>query len=487
MVESPNNAANSRSHLRSLEANSGAVFMRKLALKVDPVNAPKLSLFAWNLGLRGDFASMPRCITDTLTKSELLSLASVYFAKVHVIYAVVERSSFLQAVDSRWSCSGQQGTHSYDPVLCGVAALGYFFSRSKPEAKELEVAKCARLLLDESTSVVPSVPTVIGWMLRVIYLRVTSTPHAAWMASCTTMHMIEAAALHSEPTPDSILHRPADTCDPEYRRRIFGVAQHLNIWISFDLGRSRVALRGTSSLPPTRSPDHVTAELLDFLPLSETLDPDNNPDSSDLEEVLANVLASSPSHPASRLTQCNLMLCVYRRLRALHHNISGQLLDEVLACCTRGIRSSKEFLENAAPWHHVAYVPFQIICILLAIDTRAALNQLEFAMETLAAVAAAYATDSMKEAYKTARLLVLLHQKRKEEDARMLGGVLKFPQAAQPTQDGHGSSSQLPIGDGAADLSWLDDLALDMSGLEDFDWNQFLTDDASWSMTMPEI
>ncbi|CAI4217744.1 unnamed protein product [Parascedosporium putredinis] len=45
-VETPTSGVHR--HLCSLEANSGAAFARKLALKIDPKNAPRMHLFAWN-------------------------------------------------------------------------------------------------------------------------------------------------------------------------------------------------------------------------------------------------------------------------------------------------------------------------------------------------------------------------------------------------------------------------------------------------------
>lgn len=472
-----------------MEANSGAVFMRKLALKMDPVNAPKLSLFAWNLGTRGEYPAYPRRITDILTKIELLSLAAVYFEKCHPILGFLDREVFMYNLEKRWLPGQMETPHSFDPVLCGVAILGYRFSYLRPEPKELELAKAAAILLEQSAaSTTASMDTVIGSMLRVLYLRLTASPHVTWMASCALMHMIEAAGLNSEPSPTSVLHRPADECDPEFRRRLFGVAQHFNIWISYDMGRSRVALRGTDTLPPSPRQGDITTQLLDFLPLAEGLDPDKNPDSVELEAALSSVLDTVPSHAASILTQCNLVLCMYRRLRVLNHNISGHLLDRVLATCARSIHCAREMLDNMCPWHHVAYVPFQVICALLAMDTRASLGQIGSAMETLAAVTSVYNSDSMKEAYSTARLLVLLQQKRKEEDAKILTGVLRLPSQTQPQPKANGdpSTTMPPVGaDTVADFSWLDDLAVDMPYMQDFDWNQFLNDDGSWYMAMP--
>lgn len=484
--------ATAHSHLRSIEANSGAAFMRRLALKMDPVNAPKLSLFAWNLGARGEYFPPPRSISEIISSSDMQALATVYFEKIHLVYGFIDRQLFTRMIDRPWQIDQKQPhTAEEEAVLCGVAALAYLFTCLKPDQKELELSKRARILLEQSIgSLSPSLDTVTGWMLRVVYLRLTATPHLAWMASCTLMHMIEAAGLHTEPSPDSVLHRPAGAaCNPEVRRRLFGVAQHLNIWISFDLGRSRVALRGISSLPPSPRPEDVTTHLLEFLPLSESLDPDRNPDSPELEAVLSSVLESVPQHPASTLTQCNLMLCVYRRLRALNHNISGPLLDRVLASCARGTQSARDLLDSVNPWHHVAYSPFQIICTLLVIDTRAALSQLEFAMETLGAVVAVYDTPSMKEAYSTARLLVLLHQKRKEEDARILSGALNVTWQLEPASVSETTSpaTQRRQDDPQATYSWLDDLTTDMPGLQDFDWNQFLADDTSWYMDLPNV
>jgi hypothetical protein len=34
--------------------------------------------------------------------------------------------------------------------------------------------------------------------LRTFYLRLTGRPHGAWMASCISMHLVEASGLHKE-------------------------------------------------------------------------------------------------------------------------------------------------------------------------------------------------------------------------------------------------------------------------------------------------
>jgi hypothetical protein len=175
-------------------------------------------------------------------------------------------------------------------------------------------------------------------------------------------------------------------------------------------------------------------------------------------------------------------------------------------------------------WHQVANVPFQVVCTLLAIDNRAALGLLPDAMETLREVLGAYDTGVMREAYSTAYLLIALHQRRKEDDTRALGEVLRANAAAavavpvlevqqKPETGGEGraaeaglgmdegevqrttqmptaTQTQVPAQDvlgpvSDAELSWLGDLMIDMPSLQNFDLDQFLMTDVPWPL--PEM
>ncbi|RFU23639.1 hypothetical protein B7463_g12699, partial [Scytalidium lignicola] len=237
--------------LKSLEANSGAAFMRRLGLSIDPVNAPKLHLFAWNVGARspstGAEASASFRIVDIISQGEMQMLASVYFEKIHPCYAFVDRDVFFQHVGARWQ---PFLTEVYDSVLCGVAALGSFFSRSSGVIEQRLVALSKTILNSYPAVKPPSMDLILGWICRVVYLRTTATPLTAWMASCTAMHLIEAAGLHREASSGSVLITSSE-CSEDSRRRVFGVAQHLHTWISFDLGLSRVSLQGAVASPPS--------------------------------------------------------------------------------------------------------------------------------------------------------------------------------------------------------------------------------------------
>ncbi|KAE8150380.1 hypothetical protein BDV25DRAFT_172201 [Aspergillus avenaceus] len=478
----------------SLEANSGAAFVRKLALKIDPANAPRLHLFAWNVGTRHPLPppmnpppTIPAVsIVDIVSQDKMRLLATTYFEKVDPCYGFISRDYLYHQVGRRWLPPTAENALSYGPydaVLCGVAAFGFLFSRRQATPAEYQLAEAARLILDQYmlADASSSVEIITAWVLRVAYLRMTVTPDFAWMASCSLMHLVEATDLHREPSPDTTLALTSQLCDPEVRRRLFCMARHLNVWISFELGRSRVVLHGASSVPPAPRP---TGEIFNLLPVSESLDPNKVQDSSDLESIMFNVLEVVHTLPPNILAQCNLMLCIYRRLRTLDFVISGSILDRVLALSKTGLQAARTMVASLCPWHHIANVPFQIICTLLSIDSRASLALLGEAMQTLREVVLAYDTDVMREAYNTAYLLILLHNRRKEEDTNALRDVLRA--------NGAGAAPRMEISEPIAEpnhsladypgFSWLSDLVVDMPSLQNFDLEGFMATDATWPL-----
>ena len=465
--------------LQSLEANSGAAFVRKLALALDPTNAPRLHLFAWNLFLGArtlDSRARVRPVVEIISRATMESLATIYLDKVDPCYGFIDHGVLQQHVQSRWDSASIEDP--YDAVLCGIVALGFLFSRAHVESIELDAIETARHILEQSTDSRPSIDIVTGWVLRVAYLRMTASPHAAWMASCTMMHTIEASGIHSTQTSSTIPVLSTQDVTPELRRRVLGIARHLNIWISFDLARSRVVLPHAESAMPSVRPGDYTIELLNLLPVSERLDPEKNSNILDLRTALRDVLTQEHTEPPSVLAQCNLALLLLRRLRALNFNISGSLLDEVLGLTSKAIRSAQAMLNSGNPWHHVANVPFQVICMLLAIDTPSSIAQLADAVKTLSNLAQIYDTEATKEALNTACLLVHLHQKRKNSDAKNLAEILRIysPFSFVGTQINGGSHENAAKWDGLNNPSWLDELMTDLPNLSGFDIDQLLID-----------
>ncbi|CAI4217641.1 unnamed protein product [Parascedosporium putredinis] len=337
-VETPTSGVHR--HLCSLEANSGAAFARKLALKIDPKNAPRMHLFAWNPFLGSRDGARPSI--------------SVYFDKVDPVYGFVNREELALQVHHRWRNLDLQ--NEYDCILHGVAALGCLFSQVDVSSLERICAQTARTMLERALSSNPTVASITAWALRVTYLRITGRPHAAWMASCLLMHMVEAGvALRA--FKESVLPLAGDDIDPEIRRRLFG--DH----------PAQCVHHG-----PSTRPGDQTVELLELLPYAEILDPGQAPETSELEATLDTVLGLTYSIPPTKLARCNLVLCICRRLKSLNISFTAPVLERILSVTLEGIQAARTLLDQRAPWHHMANIPFQIVCILLAIDTNDALH-----------------------------------------------------------------------------------------------------------------
>ncbi|KAG5982563.1 hypothetical protein E4U55_001710 [Claviceps digitariae] len=471
-------AAHPQNQARSLEANSGSAFVRRLALRLDPKRNPRMQTFAWNtfLGSRAaNHTPASRPLTLLLTQNDMQDLAIIYFQQVDPTYGFLDRSQVTQQIQIRWTTHLAQ--HEEDAVLCGIAALGYLFSSTESDRVEHDLVESARALLEQAMHKQPSATCIAAWLLRVTYLRLAGTHYEAWMASCMVMHMIEAGG-PTMVTPADDTGLPSTHRNPniENARRMVLVAQHLNTWMSFDMGFTRVALTSIATMQtPMPRPGDFTCEITELLPYTVELDPERRPTPTDLETALHNVLKRVHSIPPTILAQCNLALCLCRRLRSMDVALTEPVLQQILNLTTSAIHAARSILGARAPWHHMAYIPFQIVCVLLAIDTASSISQLRDAMQCLLAISSVYNTPATQDALKTARSLVLLHQRGKEMFALALNDILKLCPIHHPETATDGLTS-LPD-----NINWFEELPYDFSEIQYLDIEHFLGPEFFWN------
>ncbi|PNP58344.1 hypothetical protein THARTR1_01859 [Trichoderma harzianum] len=255
--------------VRRVEANCSAAFVRNMSLKINPTSAPRFSLFGWNTGARqpstpGD-AFTPLAINMT-SLQHIEALAQVHFDKVNCCYGFIDRQCFFKRLKTRWQTPSEP--QMFDAILTGVAALGSLFSQRTVTTIESQLVAKSRSILDaHHLTEPPSLDLLTAWTLRTVYLRITDSPYATWIASSTLMHLIEVSELHS--TLRSAMPQCDQYDDDGIRRRLVGVARHLNVWTSYDLGLPRVPYQ-ESDLPvqDLRDPGNYTAETLSLLPAS---------------------------------------------------------------------------------------------------------------------------------------------------------------------------------------------------------------------------
>ncbi|KAL7916683.1 hypothetical protein GGI35DRAFT_433812 [Trichoderma velutinum] len=442
--------------VRRVEANCSATFARNMALKINPARAPRLSLFGWNTGARQPSASgeafTPLTI-DMTSLQQIEALAQVYFDKVHRCYGFIDCERFFKRLKARWQAPSE--SQMFDAILTGVAALGSLFSQRTATTLELQLVAKARSILDaHHLTEPPSLDLLTAWTLRTVYLRITDSPYATWIASSTLMHLIEGSELHYT-LRSTVLHR--NEREDDIRIRLVGVARHLNVWTSYDLGLPRVPYQEND--PPVYDmldPGNYTAEILSLLPASVGLDPGNPTDGKNLISTLSELLKSSHTQPPSTMAQSNLVLCVLRRIYAQAVDLSPAMVDKVLALFRNALSCAQELVRHCSPWHQVANVPFQIVCFLLVMDTRSSLSLLADALDTLNFTASLYKTDTMKDACNAAQLLIRLQQQRRKEDVAIFDDALK----ARREVENDGATPTTAIGN---DRNWFGAFFADLS------------------------
>ncbi|GES60157.1 protein RDR1 [Aspergillus terreus] len=412
-IETPHipTTSHARDFTESLEANSGAAFVRKIALKVDPANAPKLNLFSWNIGTRklpsglGTVSVVP--IVDLVSLAKMQSLANVYFTKVDPCYGFIDSAVFFARLDARWRSSSPNDT--YDSVLAGVAALGLLFSERSIKITEPRTSLAGRR-------------------------------NSMGSSSGLLAHDVSAiSGLDSKFYLDSS-------------------------------NRSGKAASGVTK--PDREPGDFTVEILSLLDVSASLSPEKENNDNDLRVALLRTLNGNHTQPPSILGQCNLVLCLLRRLRMTNITASSETMMQILNLFGRALDSARTMLATCCPWHHVANVPFQMITVLLEMDTSPALGILPNALQTLKLVASTYDTDTMREAYSTARLLITLYQRRRSEDTKLLSHLLN-----DHNQDAASAPLHRQIVPNPDEVSWLEGLVADVPTLQGVDLYEFLQAD----------
>lgn len=281
------------------------------------------------------------------------------------------------------------------------------------------------------------------------------------------------------------------------------MARMLNSWVSFEYGRTRVALRGITARLPTPKEGDYTADYVDLYSISCCLDPETSDKAGQWEEFLEKLDAYQSRHDGIALSKANLGLCGYRRLRLANPNLSSDIINRIINIGLRGLEAARRMAEKGMPWWHVANVPFQTICVFLAMDIRESLSHLATAMRTLEFVVERFRTIAMKEALKTARFLVRLSKKRKDEDSEVLGLSLKkdasaedpqpenlkaavAPSLPRPQQQAQvngtpashaGNTTAVGYDETPTTASSSEDWNLDVLNDSQFDWNYFLTHD----------
>ncbi|CAG8350423.1 unnamed protein product [Penicillium salamii] len=402
---------------RNTELNSGGILAKRLGLWTDTCPVGGARLCSWNFRLRKEPRYMrgTRPLTEILSSTHMRHLTDIYFQEIQPVYKFLDRDMLDTAIAALQR--DEVSDCSMDSVLLGVAALACLFSEQETTLED-EIIQNARASLEYSTTLEsPTVNHVVAWLLRVIFLRFNGSPNAAWIASCTLMHMVETVNLHLDSHSGNSSAPTDGWYSPRLKRQIYCTAQIFNTWISYEYGKPRVIPRDASHIAALEG---WTAVDQVIWRLSDALDPNLHVEPTELEDMLSQVVEIQPTHSAVQLKRCNIALCIYRRLRVTGRTISKEAIDQILRTVDDGIFHATEMTKRKLPWWHILNVPFQVICVLLAIDTKESLQRVGKSFQTLQFIAHEYGTEAIDKTWESACTLLAIQSRRKKEDLDIL-------------------------------------------------------------------
>ncbi|CAI4052423.1 hypothetical protein SKDZ_15G5100 [Saccharomyces kudriavzevii ZP591] len=403
--------------------HSAVAFPRCLGLELRSTNPPRLHSFAWHCGIRPEENPNSHILLSGLvTKEEYYRISKVYFSVVHPIFDVVDPEQLAKNVERYWDGDGKM--LEYGAVIAGVIALGSFFLGSLGHPREMDVVQYAKGILDDPTFCrIPTVEQVSAWVLRTIYLRATSRPHVAWLASCITIHLSEAIGLHHEIDREDLvmtnnvpLRRTTEVS--EHTRRLFWCAWSINTILSYDYGRSSVTLNRITCKSVKETEGNHTVHLV---ALAQLIPQDCvNANATQLLQALAAVHKSPNAHPFLSLTKSDICLSLYRRLRLLNHILDKSVVLQIIDIGNTALSAAYALVKLDQAWWNVLSTSFQYVCVLLAIDTPESLSHVAAAMRTLDNITQVLGTHIAYEAQKTAKLLLEDSMKKKRQEIQQL-------------------------------------------------------------------
>ncbi|KAI9710358.1 MAG: hypothetical protein M1820_002853 [Bogoriella megaspora] len=426
--------------------SSAVAFPRILGIELGLQDPPRLSGFGWNTGMRPErMPNFGNRLFTQVSAQDAVRYINVYFDAIWPIFGVLQdRTHVMQICVEAWRLG--ELPIDVEAIICGMIALGSLFSPEKvPWAMEAGVVDQGLHLLDISMSWPPSqlsLKFVMGWLLRALYLRCTARPHLSWIASCNAVHIAEAIGLHQDVRNlDSLQQRPQEDLAKEagFRRKTFWTAMSLNRLFSTECGRTPLRLDFvTCPLDDLQDQWGSVAHFVDLcecLPDSTTCARDLTGNSQALGECLQRISDFAAELPALTLFKAEVCFTIYRKMRFFHMTPSASQIDLILDIIKDALPEAQSLSHRSWKWWTVVGVPFQSICVLIAIDTPASLALLTTAMETLAGVAGIFDTHLTREALRTAAQLIRGLQKKKSDDIESADRSLENPSVAKALAD----------------------------------------------------
>ncbi|PYI00056.1 C6 zinc finger domain protein [Aspergillus ellipticus CBS 707.79] len=413
-------------------ASAAMAFPHILGVALGSDSPPKMRSFAYNFGIRPEEASNAHCFLGNLISEEDLGFFSdVYFSVLGPIGDVMDPIIFAQRCRDYYNNSSSNMV-AFAAVAAGVAALGSFLSPNR-HPRESDLVQYAKSILDDPASMrLHGIDHIVAWGMRVFYLRATTRPSNAWIASCTQMHLCEAIGLHEEETIKKIATVAGAAVlghDADRLRRIFWVSWAGHNMLSYEYDRSPVGFRAVTCQPIISIPGSVADQ---FVQLIQIIPSPNSPFQLELQpptpsgELFGRLKALDNlqfTHPFLVVTKADISFCFYRRLYQFKVRIPDDIVQFVIDSGNAAMGAAEQQASQGRLFWNVIGSVFQYTCILLAIDAPVASAHIGAAFKGLENLVKAADTGLTREALSMARHLLSLKMAKKRRELAQLEAV----------------------------------------------------------------
>ncbi|KAL3479418.1 hypothetical protein BJX99DRAFT_78352 [Aspergillus californicus] len=445
-------------------ASAAMAFPHILGVALGSDSAPKMRSFAYNFGIRPEEQADTHCSLGKLISEEDLGrFSGVFFSALAPVGDVLDPRIYAQRCRDYYYSFGGTGI-AFAAVAAGVASLGSFLSPNR-HPRESDLVQYAKAILDDPASMrLLSIDHVIAWGMRVLYLRATTRPSNAWIASCTQMHLCETVGLHEEGNIKKIASMAGAAelgHDADRLRRIFWISWAGHNMLSYEQDCSAVQFRAVTCQAILPTPGSVAS---DFVRLVQIIPAPNSPfhlqrqpssPSDELFERLKALDELQVTYPFLVVTKADIALCFYRRAYQLKTWIPDNFIKLVIESGNAGVQAAEQLASQGRLFWNVIGSVFQYACVLLAIDTPTASVHIGTAFKGLENLVKAADTGLTREALSIARHLLSLNMAKKRKELAQLEAVeasYHFFQAEPASDD---------VDNAVPDINW------------ELDWDQF--------------
>ncbi|CAI7661902.1 unnamed protein product [Penicillium viridicatum] len=461
---------------RYVGASAAMAFPHILGLSLGSDSLPKMHSFAYNFGIRPEEASNAHgSLAKLISEDDLGLFSGVYFSVMAPIGDYIDPRIYAQRCRDYYHGSGSTPV-VFGAVAAGVAALGSFLSPNK-HPRESKLVEYAKAILEDPASIrVLGVDYIIAGAMRVFYLRATTRPNNAWVASCNIMHLCEAVGLHEEENIKkmaSVAGAAIVGHDADRLRRIFWISWAGHSMLSYEFDRSSVQFGAVTCQPIIPISGSVADQ---FVQIAQIIPSPNSPfqlecqpltPGEELFERLKALDKLQVTHPFLIVTKADVAFCFYRRIYQLKIGIPDGITQLIINSGNAAVEAAEQLVNQGFLFWNVIGGVFQYACILLAIDTPAASVHIAAAFKGLENLVKAADTGLTRRALSMARHLLSLNMAKKRKELAQLEAVEASYHSfqAQPEPE---ANTIVP------DMGWGDD------------WDQFLIE-PYLSMLGPDI